>query len=269
MTTATVLGLGEAGRIYAAGLAAAGMQVKGYDPYIRIDHSDGIDQHGSLAEALAETDVVISLVGAAAAEAVAADALQLMPPTAVYTDFNTASPLAKQAMATAAEVLGVRFADVAVLAPVPRGGIHTPLLVSGDGADAAVELFTRFGLPVESIGKQAGDAAARKLVRSVFMKGLAALVIESAQVGDLAGVGPWIRGQMAAELGPDGGALLDRLFNGTAAHASRRRHEVEDALAYAREIGALTWIAEGTLRWLAAVEEQGLPTQHSGAPDAR
>lgn len=268
MTTATILGLGEAGRIYAAGLAAAGMRVRGYDPYADAS-SDGIDQHGSLAGALAGTDVVISLVGAAAAEAVAAEALQLMPPAAVYADFNTTSPLAKQAMAAAAEVLGVRFADVAVLAPVPRGGIHTALLASGTGADAAVELFTRFGLPAEAIGERAGDAAARKLVRSVFMKGLAALVIESAQVGDIAGVGPWIRGQMAAELGPDGGALLDRLFAGTAAHANRRRHEVEDALAYARDAGAQTWITEGTLKWLTSVEEHGLPATQNGVSDAR
>ncbi|MFZ3453803.1 DUF1932 domain-containing protein [Arthrobacter sp. 7Tela_A1] len=258
MTTATVLGLGEAGRIYAAGLAAAGFRVLGYDPYADA-RAEGVDQRSTLHEALAGSDVVISLVGAAAAEAVAADALELAPPSAVYADFNTASPLAKKAMAAAAQVLGIRFADVAVLAPVPRSGIRTPLLASGDGAEAAVELFSRLGVPIEFIGAEAGDAAARKLVRSIFMKGLAALVIETAQVGDTAGVGDWIRKQMAAELGPDGEALLERLFSGTAAHAPRRRHEVQDALDYAREVGARSPMAEGTLDWLAWIEANGLP----------
>ena len=151
MTTAAIIGLGEAGAIYARGLRDAGLTVHGYDPYTQLSES-GIEQSADIAEALADAQVVISLVGAGAALSVAQQALDVMTPGAVFADLNTGSPSLKAEIGALSSARGVLFADVAVLAPVPRNGAKTPLMASGDGADRFIELLEPVGAPLESIG---------------------------------------------------------------------------------------------------------------------
>ena len=67
---------------------------------------------------------------------------------------------------------------------MPDRGVGTPALASGDGAERFAELVRPFGMPVEVVGSEPGDAAGLKLLRSVFMKGLAASVLESIEGGE-------------------------------------------------------------------------------------
>ena len=252
MTAITVLGLGEAGRLYALGLMEAGAEIRGYDPFTDVRDA-GIRQFDSLAEALAGADLVISLVGAKAARAVAAEALPLMPGSAVFADFNTSGPEEKADLSRLAAERGINMVDVAVMAPVPRSGHRTPLAVSGEAAEAFASLLTPLGVPVETVPGAPGAAAGRKLLRSVFMKGLAGLVLECQAAGEAAGAGQWLLDEIAGELGPDGPALVARLIEGSHAHAVRRTHEVEDSLAYLQSLGTPAWMTEGTLRWLSSL----------------
>ena len=248
MTTITIIGLGEAGRLYAGGLRTAGAQVRGYDPYAAAD-LPGIDRVAALGEAVAGADLVLSLVGANAAETVAAEALPLMSPPAVFADLNTGSPDMKARIASRGAAHAIAVADVAVLAPVPRAAERTPLLASGPGAERFAALVSPLGVPVDTTAGQAGDAARLKLVRSVFMKGLAALVIETLGAARAAGAEDWMRGQLVGELGPDGDALVARLVEGTYAHAVRREHEVRDVLAMLDAAGQPADMTRGTLAW--------------------
>ena len=59
-----------------------------------------------------------------------------------------------------------------------------------------------FGVPIEVLDGGAGEAARLRLLRSVFMKGLAALVIEGVGAARAVGAEEWLRDQMAGELGP-------------------------------------------------------------------
>lgn len=252
MTTATVIGLGEAGALYARGLAQQGFETHGYDPFTALeDHS--IAQHEDLASALRPSDIVITLVGARAAREVTAQvlsALGSLGTAPLLADFNTGSPALKRELGALAEAQGVPFVDVAVLAPVPRAGVKTPLMASGDGADLFVELFAAAGADITAIGGAPGDAAARKLVRSAFMKGLAGVVLESVGAGDAAGCGDWIRGQIVSELSGDPEAFVERLVVGSKQHAQRRVHEVEDASAYLRSIDQPSWSTDAAGKWL-------------------
>jgi RraA family protein len=89
-------------------------------------------------------------------------------------------------------------------------------------------LFTALGANVENIGGRPGDASARKLLRSVFMKGLGALIVEAVEAGRAAGAESWVRAQIAAEL-VGGDASVDRLLLGTLKHAARRGVETTAA----------------------------------------
>jgi 3-hydroxyisobutyrate dehydrogenase-like beta-hydroxyacid dehydrogenase len=255
MTTIAILGLGEAGRLYARGLRGAGARVRGYDPHHEVSDPD-LAQSADLAEALAEADVVVSLVGGGAAASVARDALPLMRVSAVYADLNTASPALKEEIAVLAATRGVAMADVAVLAPVVRAGHRTELLASGSGADLLAERLTPFDVPIVVIDGPAGEAARLRLLRSVFMKGLASLIIEGLGAARPLGAEEWLRDQMAGELGPNGRALVDRLVEGTSTHAVRRVHEMRDALAVVEKSGEPADMTRATLAWLERIAAQ-------------
>ncbi|MEA9984250.1 NAD(P)-dependent oxidoreductase [Subtercola sp. RTI3] len=251
MTTAAIIGLGEAGAIYARGLRDKGFTVQGYDPFLTLDEP-GIAQSAELAEALRNADVVVSLVGARAALSVAELAVEVMAPDAVFADFNTGSPALKTTIGELCTARGIAFADVAVLAPVPRHGAETPLMASGSGADRFLELLRPVGAPLESIAGAPGDAAARKLIRSVFMKGLAAVVLESVNAARHAGCEEWLRGQIIEELSGDNSELIDRLLTGSVQHAGRRVHEVEDAHDYLVALGQPSWATDAAHEWLSS-----------------
>ena len=254
MTTITILGLGEAGRLYARGLRGAGALVRGYDPHHELGDPD-VAQFADLAGALAGADVVMSLVGGAAAASVARDALPLMARSAVYADLNTASPALKVRVAELARTYGVAIADVAVLAPVLRAGHRTDLIASGEGARLLAERLGAFGVPIEVIAGDAGDAARLRLLRSVFMKGLAALVIESVGAARAVGAEEWLREQLAQELGPNGRERVDRLIEGTHSHAVRRELEVRDAMAEIEASGQPADMTRATLTWLRRIAD--------------
>ncbi|MEQ6897005.1 DUF1932 domain-containing protein [Microbacterium sp. KR10-403] len=248
MSTIAVLGLGEAGRIYARGLIDAGVRVRGYDQSAHLT-LPGIDRARTAAEAADGAEVVLSLVGAHASADIAAAALPAVGTAAVYADLNTASPRVKQEIGALAVTQGVAMADVAVLAPVPRAGIRTPLLASGPGAETLADRLRPLDVPIVPMHAAVGEAARLKLLRSVFMKGLAALVVEGTTAARAVGAEDWLRAQIAGELGPDGDALIDRLIDGTYRHAHRRRDEVADALAMLEGDGDPADMTRATLSW--------------------
>jgi 3-hydroxyisobutyrate dehydrogenase-like beta-hydroxyacid dehydrogenase len=244
-----ILGLGEAGRRYATDLVAANWRVTAFDP-APAPTPEGVRRAGTAADAVREAELVLSLTGARFAETAACDAAPGLAQSACYADFNSAGAAEKRAVATALADSPARVADVAVLAPVPRAGAATPLIVSGPGAQTVADALRPLGAAVDVLAEPVGAAAGRKLLRSVFMKGLAAVVLESVTAGEAAGCADWVREQIAGELGENGPALVERLITGTQAHAGRRVHEVQASRDYLAELGTPTTICDATLTWL-------------------
>ncbi len=236
-----VLGLGEAGGRIAADLVSAGCVVRGWDP---AQAPEGIENAASGGAAVRNADVVLSINTAAVALAVAADVVRELRSDAVYADLNTASPQLKRELA---EALPVRFADVALIGAVPSKGLGTPALVSGGGAERFAEAFVPLGMPVEVVSQQPGDAAGLKLLRSVFMKGVAAAALESLEAAKAAGVERRIHADIAAVLGEP---LLERLVTGSRRHAVRRVDEMKAAAAYLEELEIEPRVARAALGWL-------------------
>jgi hypothetical protein len=73
---------------------------------------------------------------------------------------------------------------------------------------------------------------------------------------------PWLREQLAHELGPDGAALVDRLIEGTYTHALRREHEVQDALAVLDAAGQPAEMTRATLATLRRIVAEQGDTDH-------
>ncbi len=235
-TVVALLGLGEAGAAIAADLVALGISVRAWDPDPK-RVVDGVERANSAAEAAATADVVLSINAQAAAVAAARSVAGTLTTRQLYADLNTASAAVKRQVAAALAPSGAAVVDVALLGPVPGNGIRTSCLVSGAGAARFADLFRGFGMPVETLGGAPGDAATRKLLRSIFMKGLAAAIIESLGAAAAAGCEPWLRVEIDAVLTAADPQLVDRLLAGSRRHARRRVDEMEAATELVAELG--------------------------------
>ncbi len=242
-----VLGLGEAGGRIASDLVAAGCEVRGFDPARR---PDGIVGAESAQSAVAGAEVVLSVNAAAVALGLAREVAGALSAGTVYADLNTAAPELKRELA---EAVPVPFVDVALVGVVPATGLATPALASGTGAARFAELFRPLGMPVDVIGERPGDAAGLKLLRSVFMKGIAAAALESLAAADAAGVEEHVRADIASVLG---GPLLDRLLDGSRAHAARRVDEMRAAGAYLEQLGVEPRISAAAAAWLEQLRDE-------------
>jgi 3-hydroxyisobutyrate dehydrogenase-like beta-hydroxyacid dehydrogenase len=230
--TIAVLGLGEAGGALAHDLLAAGAVVRGYDP--AVPATDGVLDTGSEAEAADGADLVLSVNSASAA----VDALNAgIGTAAMWADLNTASPGTKRRLAEIAAGHGVPFADVAIMAPVPGHGLRVPMLATGDAAAQVADVLLPFGASVDVMVGPAGLAAERKLLRSVFFKGMAAAVVEALAAARAAGCEEWLRELIESELTHANATTVERLVSGSYRHAVRRTAEMAAAAEMLGELG--------------------------------
>jgi 3-hydroxyisobutyrate dehydrogenase-like beta-hydroxyacid dehydrogenase len=250
--TVALLGLGEAGSALAGELVAAGVFVRGFDPAAGND-VPGVHRAADARAAVEGSDVVLSVTAASAALDAAGGAAGGLREGQVYADLNSAGAALKRAVAEVVAPTGAQFADVALMGVVPRDGLHTPALVSGPGAEAFAQRLRPLGMPVEVLGDEPGAAAARKLLRSVFMKGLAASCLESLRAARAAG---WMRAEIEAMLAGADAALLERLVVGSARHATRRIGEVHDARELLAELGVEPRVTVAAGGWLAQLESE-------------
>lgn len=262
--TIAVLGMGEAGGALARDLVQAGATVRGYDPVA--PGPPGIIPSADEADAVRGAAVVLSVNSASAAVAALRAGLEAIDDSAVWADLNTASPGAKRALAHIAGERGVAFADVAIMAPVPGRGLRVPMLATG-AARPVADALNAHGAAVEVMPGEPGDAAERKLLRSVFFKGLAAAVYEALEAGRAAGCEEWLRQNIVQELTAADAATVDRLVSGTVKHAVRRRAEMAAATRMLRELDVTPSIAAASHDLLQRLATESAPSAES-APAA-
>jgi 3-hydroxyisobutyrate dehydrogenase-like beta-hydroxyacid dehydrogenase len=251
--TVALLGLGEAGSVIARELVAAGVAVRAFDPAGGADVA-GVQRATDACAAVDGSDVALSLTAASAALDAARDVARVLGEGQVYADLNASGAALKRAVAEVVAPTGARFADVALMGVVPRDGLRTPALASGPGAAVFAAHLGPLGMPVEVLSDEPGDAAARKLLRSVFMKGLAASCLESLRAARAAGCEDWMRAEIEAVLAGADAALLERLVSGSARHATRRIAEVADARELLAELGVEPRVTVAAGGWLAQLE---------------
>ncbi|HEX4984029.1 MAG TPA: DUF1932 domain-containing protein [Ilumatobacteraceae bacterium] len=254
-----VFGLGEAGSLIAADLAAAGQHVRGYDP-ADVATPAGVERFDDPRPAVVEADVVLALTAAADAPTALRQALDEIPGAAIYADLSTSSAVVKRRLADVAASRDLGFADVALMSIVVGNGLHTPALASGTAAAALEAVLAPLGMPIEAVGDQAGDAATRKLLRSVVIKGLAALLIEAMHAAGAAGFADETWQNLVDQFTAADELFLRRMVEGTAPHAIRRLHEMEAAAELLTDLGVDPVMTRSTVESLRRVPTEGLPT---------
>jgi 3-hydroxyisobutyrate dehydrogenase-like beta-hydroxyacid dehydrogenase len=255
-----MVGLGEAGSAIAIDLLAAGASVRGWDPVAAVPK--GVEPASDAADAASGTDIVISANSAAAALDAARSVATALQEGQVFADLNTAAPALKRELAALVGGAGALFADVALIGPVPGNGLRTRALVSGDGAGTFAATMGPLGMPVTDVGAEPGAAAARKLARSVFAKGLAAAIGESLAAAEQLGFEDWLYADLERTLEDADSTLLQRLIDGSRLHAARRVDEMAAAAGMLEEVGVEPRIASASEAWLRSLAQES----EAGAP---
>jgi len=249
-----VLGLGEAGSLIARDLVAAGADVVGYDP--AVPELAGVPTVGSEALAVQGRPLVLAVTPAADAATALGNASAALASGQLYADLSTGSDTLKRALAASCAVTGAAFVDVALMSPVPGNGLRTPMFASGGGAGQFAVQLAGLGATVDVVGDEPGEAARRKLLRSVFYKGWAAAVVEALDAAERAGLREWLADNIAGELERSDRGTLERLVNGSVRHARRRVHEMEAAAEVVRDLGVTPHVADAARRVLEGLRDR-------------
>jgi 3-hydroxyisobutyrate dehydrogenase-like beta-hydroxyacid dehydrogenase len=200
--TIALIGFGEAGSAIARGLCGDGGWRSGTRAgdnrprrVIAIDTALDADDRGrslgaearrldvaitrDYTAALRDADLVLSAVQGENALEAATSAAPLLKPGAVYLDLCTVSGRMAEDDRAIVEAAGARHVDVAVMGSFFRHGHKAPMLLAGPDADLAAVWMKEHGFAVTVLGPRPGSASAVKMMRSVIMKGLEALAVES------------------------------------------------------------------------------------------
>ena len=186
----TFIGFGEAAQSIVTGLMETGaVAINVYD--IRFDDpaalpklkekadAIGAAMFTDLGEAVAGAELVVSAVVGSVAVKVAEGAAAVLKPGQVYMDINSVSPKTKREVEAAVTKSGAGFIEAAVMARVPPFGHKVPMLLAGVPAKDLSRQLAGFGMQVEYVGDRVGQASVVKMLRSIMIKGVEALLMES------------------------------------------------------------------------------------------
>jgi 3-hydroxyisobutyrate dehydrogenase-like beta-hydroxyacid dehydrogenase len=198
-----------------------------------------VEAHADLADALAGADIVLSLVVGSAAVKVGEDAGRRLKPGQTFIDLNSISPDAKKRVGAALASGGpADFVEGAVMARVPPYEHKVPILLAGMAAERAAGLLSKAGMEVEAVGTEIGQACAVKMIRSVIVKGVEALLIESLTAAEKAGVRERILDSISETFpGVDWRATATYYIGRTQQHGARRVTEMKEAAATLQSLG--------------------------------
>jgi hypothetical protein len=220
-----VAGHGSVGSFLAARLVAGGANVSVFDPNPRVAILHGAriahPRDGGF-------DYVVSCVSPDAAEDVAALVADSVDPTGIFFDWNTIAPAVKQRIRGG---VGAAMIDVALLDSLDAAVDRPSLAISGDRAEEAAGLLEAHRFRVAIAGEVVGQAATLKYLRSIFMKGLEAVVLEYASLASEIDGEPIVRASLRSNLGDTFVRFMDVLLATNRIHAERRSSELADALA--------------------------------------
>lgn len=273
------MGFGEAAYLFATDLSRAGVtSMVAYSRsgakaqpgdvlHVRAQQA-GVQLVKTAATLAKHADVIIGMTpGKSALAAVKKIHLHLQPHH-VYADASASSV---KAMEQAAALIGdsANFVDAAIMGPVTVSGFKIPIVASGARAEAFRDALTPFGMNIKVISKDPGTASAMKLIRSVCMKGLSSLLFESLEAAHKRGILELCAEDLAATFDDiPFQRLIKRSICGTATHAPRRIHEMQESLDVLQASDVYDRMTRATLAFHKDMAKSGLPQKFPREPDS-
>jgi 3-hydroxyisobutyrate dehydrogenase-like beta-hydroxyacid dehydrogenase len=269
-----LIGFGEAGSILGADLVSAGCDVSTYDILLddaktrptllaRAERAHVLPAD-TFAAAVVGAELIISAVTASSSGDVAALAGKHLGTGQFFLDINSVSPGKKQSSCSAVESSGAHYVEAAVMAPVPPYRLKVPMLLGGSRAEEVATQLARFGMNATAISNEIGVASAVKMCRSVIIKGIESLAVESMLAARHFGAEEQVLASLTQTFPGMGWEkeLPDYLISRVAEHGRRRAAEMREVARTLRDAGfeptMASAIAERQDKLIDAMSAKGL-----------
>jgi len=269
-----LIGYGEVGKIFSAGVAGQGgvtavsaWDIKFAQPSTQateLAHAAqaGIAAQASMQALCAASELILSAVTASNTLAVAREAAPFIGPGTVFLDLNSASPGTKQQCAALIDAAGGHYVEAGVMTSVPPYGIKVPMLLGGARAAELAPVLTAWGMDAKVVSDRLGVASAIKMCRSVMIKGLEALVIESYSTARAYGVEDHVLPTLQETFPSiDWSAQGAYFFSRVVQHGQRRAEEMRESANTVREAGFEPFMASAIAdkqQWVADLAKAGV-----------
>jgi len=274
-----VIGFGEVGKTFAKGWKdqvnlQSGMKVwdlklsadfdNAKESQAEIDNAKnmGVLSAYSCADLVDGVNLIVSCVTASNTLAVAEEVSQTIKPGQFFIDLNSASPGTKQACAALIDVKGAFYVEAGVMTSVPPYGIKVPMLLGGMKAEFLASVIQSYGGDARAVSEKLGVASAIKMCRSIMIKGLEALVIESYTTARHYGVEQAMLATLKETMpGIDWVEQGAYLFSRVVQHGKRRAEEMRESAVTVAETGASPFMAQAIAQkqdWVSQLATQGV-----------
>jgi 3-hydroxyisobutyrate dehydrogenase-like beta-hydroxyacid dehydrogenase len=259
------IGFGEAGQLISRGLMAqAKPAIRAYDilfgqpagaPLEAAARALGVGIARNHADTVRGADLVFLAVTATSSLQAARSCLPGLGKGQLFLDVNSVSPKRKLETAALVAPTGAAYVDVAVMAPAAPYLHKLPCLIGGPGAAALAPRAAALGMQMELVSDQVGPAAAIKMFRSIVVKGLEALLVESMTACAEYGVEDRVLASLQETWpGIDWQKLAGYMLERVVSHGKRRAAEMREVSATLEAIGLEPIMAAATAKrqqWVA------------------
>lgn len=213
-----------------------------------------------------ESDVLFSLVTADQAQYAAQAAAESLNGGVLFFDGNSCAPQTKVGSAQRIESAGGRYVDMAIMSPVHPKLHKSPVLISGSHTQEAAQLLQSLHMDVQIVPGEVGAASSVKMVRSIMMKGLEAVMMECVLAGRAAGVDARVLDSLDVTYpGFDWRKQAARMMERATTHGVRRAAEMREVAKTVDDLGLPSTMATATVDWMEKAAASGV-RGHGGTP---
>lgn len=257
--SACLLGFGEVGQALTQDLRARVAELTAWDLKFVDSHSApsraaaqlNILSAPDVRQAVAGADLVISAVTAAQTVHAATSVATHLKTGAYYFDLNSTSPSAKERAAGVIDSAGGLFVEAAIMSPVLPRRAASPMLLGGPHASQFLPLARELGFSAaEMFSGKLGAASAAKMCRSVVVKGLETLMIESLLSARHYGVDGAVLESLRALFPGDNATANPRyMISRALIHGRRRAEEMREVVRTVNEAGLSSRMSSACAEW--------------------
>lgn len=250
------IGFGEVAYIFSKAMKRGGADIIVYD--ILFDDKNKVeekkhlalgigDKVGTLEEVLKNSSIVLSTVTTQVAKKVAKMCAPILQSKQIYVDLNSASPNKKIEIGKIIEKTRADFVEGAILDAVGIADAKTRILIGGSRGQEVANILNNYGLNVTFFSQQIGKASKFKMLRSIFTKGIEALLLETLVAGKRAGIEKELWEDITKLMKSKSFDEIAKNWIITHAIANERRyHEMLQVLETMNELGIKPIMTDGT-----------------------
>jgi 3-hydroxyisobutyrate dehydrogenase-like beta-hydroxyacid dehydrogenase len=271
------IGFGEVASAFAPVLASRGAEVAAYD--VLFDKPGGLERLReragatpvelcALPDALRGTAYVLSTCTTSVAVEAARRCAGYLKAGQTYVDLNATDPAVKLEVERAIAPSGAAFVEGAVLGAVGVTGASTEILLGGAHAREAERILAgELALNAKFYSDEIGKASTFKMLRSVFSKGLEALLIEFLVAGERAGIRAdlWREVTELTANQPFERSASNWVRSHATAHA-RRHAEMKQVAGVLRQLGIEPTMTSATVAFFERSGSLGLHEKFAKTP---